>query len=127
MARILLADDEADVRTVVSRALKIDGHLVTKVADGNAAFEALQAGPFDLLLTDIVMPGLDGIALTLKATKEWPRLRVVVMTGYADQQRRARNLKALVDEIVTKPFTVMEIRDLVNDVLGRPEDSRDQR
>lgn len=126
MAQILLADDQADVRTVLSRSLQIDGHRVTKVADGDAAFEALQGGPFDLLLTDLVMPRLDGIALAVKVTKEWPRMRVVIMTGYPNPQSRARNIEALVDDIVVKPFSAVDIRNLVHDVMSRPEDSRDR-
>src|SRR5262249_41641022 len=66
VAEILLAEDDEAVREFVSRALSYYGHQVTAVPDGGAALEALEKSPYDLMLTDIVMPGLDGIALALK-------------------------------------------------------------
>ena len=118
MARVLVADDETGVRTVVLRALELDGHEVIPVADGAGALEALEGAQFDLLLTDIVMPGLDGIALALKAAKLNSEMRIILMTGYADERRRAHNLEALVDRLVAKPFTVAEIRRIVAETLG---------
>lgn len=109
MARILVADDEVGLREFVARALAGKGHDVTAVSDGGEALEALQAGDFDLLVTDIVMPQLDGIALALKAAKDFPALRIVMMTGYEDERQRAYNLDALVHEVVAKPFTLEEI------------------
>ncbi len=109
MARILIAEDEDTVREFLIRALGHDGHEVTGVADGGQALEALQASSFDLLLTDIVMPRLDGIALALKVGKDYPDLRVVLMSGYAAERGRAHNLDALVHTIVSKPFTLDQI------------------
>ncbi len=124
MARVLVADDEASVRTVVLRALQLDGHEIIPVADGAGALEALEGAQFDLLLTDIVMPGLDGIALALKAAKLDPEMKIILMTGYADEQRRAHNLEALVNQVLAKPFTVAEIRRVVSQTLGNvPNDS----
>ena len=125
MARVLVADDEAGVRTVVLRALQLDGHEIIPVADGAGALEALEGAQFDLLLTDIVMPGLDGIALALKAAKLDPEMKIILMTGYADEQHRAHNLEALVNQVLAKPFTVAEIRRVVSETLGNvPNDSR---
>ena len=64
--------------------------------DGFAALAALAAQSFDLLLCDIVMPGLDGIALALKAGKDYPALKILLMTGYSAERQRAHNLAALV-------------------------------
>lgn len=89
------------------------GHEVTAVEDGVEALQALKRGGCNLLLADIVMPRLDGIALALKTGKDYPELVIVLMTGHADEERRAHNLEALVNEIVTKPFTLDEIRTLV--------------
>ena len=86
MPRILIAEDDDAVREFVARALALQGHEVTAVIDGGAALEALAAGPYDLLLTDIVMPGLDGIALALKVAKERPSMPVLLMTGYAAER-----------------------------------------
>ena len=120
MARILLAEDDPSVREFVQRALVHQGHEVTGVCDGGEALEALQDERYDLLLTDIVMPRLDGVALALKASKEYPDMRIVLMTGYAAERDRAHNLDALVHEVVSKPFTLSDICDTIESVLNEP-------
>lgn len=120
MARILLADDEASVREFVRRALTVQGHEVTAVADGAEALVALSQGEFDLLLTDIVMPVMDGIALALKVAKEYPALRMLMMTGYIAEQERAHDLHLLVHEVVAKPFTMEQICSIVATTLTAP-------
>jgi CheY-like chemotaxis protein len=72
MARILVAEDDTAVKSFVSRALSHRGHKVTSVEDGVQALEALDRDSFDLLITDIVMPSLDGIGLALKVAKDFP-------------------------------------------------------
>jgi len=109
MASIIIAEDEAGVREFVARALAMDGHAVTATEDGLMALDRLGQGRFDLLLTDIVMPGLDGIALALKACSEWPDMRILLMSGYAAERQRAHNLEELICEVITKPFTLQEI------------------
>jgi CheY-like chemotaxis protein len=117
MVRILLAEDEPSVREFVQRALVHQGHQVTTVNDGGEALEALEDERFDLLLTDIVMPRVDGVALALKASKEYPHMRIVLMTGYAAERDRAHNLDALVHEVVSKPFTLSDICDTIDAAL----------
>ena len=118
MARILIAEDEQTVRTFVERALRHCGHEPTVVSDGLAALAALKEENYDLLLTDIVMPGLDGIALALKASKDHPGLRILLMTGYAAEQQRAHNLDALVHRVIEKPFTLEQICAAVKEELS---------
>lgn len=118
MATILLAEDDKAVREFVSRALRQDGHDVTAVGDGEQALTALEKSRFDMLLADIVMPQLDGIALALKAAKEYPELPVLLMTGYAAERQRAHNLDALFQDVISKPFTLQEIREAVRRMLG---------
>ncbi len=120
MARILLAEDEPSVREFVNRALVHRGHDVTTVNDGGEALEALVEDSFDLLLTDIVMPRVDGIALALKASKDYPKMRIVLMTGYAAERDRAHNLDSLVHEVVSKPFTLSDICDTIDAALTAP-------
>ena len=94
------------------------GHNVTTVEDGAQALVVLQKGaPFDLLLTDIVMPTMDGIALALKASKDYPDLRILMMTGYAAERQRAYNLDMLIHDVIAKPFTLDEICEKVNEAL----------
>jgi two-component system cell cycle response regulator CpdR len=120
MARILIAEDEDSLRELVRRALVADDHEVMVAPDGAEALEMLtrEAGRFDLLLTDIKMPVMDGIALALAAVRDHPRLVVLLMTGYADQRERAHGLDALIHDVVTKPFTLAGIRAAVNGALA---------
>ena len=117
MARILVAEDERAVREFVCRALGQEGHTVTPVEDGLQALAELAAGDFDLLLTDIVMPGMDGIALALKVARDNPELPILLMSGFSMERQRAHNLDALIHEVIPKPFTLREILDAVNQVL----------
>jgi CheY-like chemotaxis protein len=120
MARILVTEDDESVRTFVRRALQMDGHDVLTAEDGAEGLDTLQTerGAFDLLLTDIKMPVMDGIALALAAARDFPDLKIMLMTGYADQRERAANLEALIEDVVTKPFTLADIRARVAEVLG---------
>ncbi|MBX3495519.1 MAG: response regulator transcription factor [Parvibaculum sp.] len=122
MARILVVEDEPDVRTFVMRALKGAGHDVDIAGDGSAALEALSqargAGrPHDLLLTDILMPVMDGVSLALAAARDAPALRIMLMTGYSDQRERAHGLEAIIHDILLKPFTLDELVMRVASVL----------
>jgi CheY-like chemotaxis protein len=120
VARILIADDEEPLRLLVARAIAMDGHDIVTAEDGAEALEILtaQEGAFDLLLTDIKMPVMDGIALALSAARDFPELTILLMTGYADQRERASGLNAIVHDVVTKPFSVADIRTAVADALA---------
>lgn len=91
---------------------------MTAVGDGMQALNALQNQQFDMLLADIVMPQLDGIALALKASKDYPELPVLLMTGYAAERQRAHNLDALIHDVISKPFTLTEIRETVRRITN---------
>ena len=120
MPRVLIADDEDSMRALVARAIAMDGHETVTAQDGAEALEILtrEKGAFDLLLTDIQMPIMDGIALALSAARDFPDLTILLMTGFADQRERASNLSALVHDVVTKPFSVADIRTAVADALA---------
>ncbi|MCP3403417.1 MULTISPECIES: response regulator [unclassified Bradyrhizobium] len=120
MSKILIADDEDSMRQLVARAIAMDGHEIVTAQDGAEALEILtrEDGAFDLLLTDIQMPVMDGIALALSAARDFPNLTILLMTGFADQRERASNLNALVHDVVTKPFSVADIRTAVADALA---------
>ena len=122
MARILIAEDEDALRALVGRALLEAGHAVMAAADGAEALDILvrEGGAFDLLLTDIRMPVMDGIALALAVARDYPDLPILLMTGYADQRERALGLDALIEGVLAKPFTLAELRSEVAGVLARP-------
>jgi len=124
MARIVVAEDEEGLRGFVVRALALDGHAVTAAADGAEALEliARDAGRFDLLLADIRMPVMDGIALALATARDYPQMTILLMTGYADQRERAHGLDALIHDVISKPFTLPQIREAVKAALGQRTD-----
>jgi two-component system, cell cycle response regulator CpdR len=119
VARVLIAEDEEALRAFVARALTMDGHEVAVAADGGEALDMLvrEQGKFDVLLTDIRMPVMDGIALALAAARDFPELTILLMTGYADQRERAHGLDALIHDVIAKPFSLEEIRKAVNGAL----------
>ncbi len=119
MARILIAEDEEALRALCARALMTDGHEVKTACDGIDAIDLLARdnGRFDLLLTDIRMPMMDGIALALSAARDHPDITILMMTGYADQRERAHGLDAIIHDVISKPFTVAELRAAINEAL----------
>jgi CheY-like chemotaxis protein len=98
----------------------LEGHEVVVTQDGVEALEKLQAAPtrFDVLVTDVQMPGLDGIALVEKGLTVNAKLRVVLMSGFADELGRAAHLKDKIARVITKPFTLEQIRSAVKAALG---------
>lgn len=120
MARVLLAEDEESLRELVARALRMDGHEVVAHSDGAAALDALlcDIGCYDLLLSDIRMPALDGIALARAAAQSYPTLPILLMTGYAHQRERACDLALLIRDVIQKPFSLATICGAVRDALA---------
>lgn len=105
MATILLAEDDDSLRQFMTATLQKAGHNVTACADGLEALTALQnAEKIDLLLTDIVMPGLDGTELAARALKITPALKVLFITGFAAMAADAENIPAQGGRVVAKPF-----------------------
>jgi two-component system, cell cycle response regulator CpdR len=118
MARILVAEDHESVREYIVRGLSSAGHSIAACPDGGAALTLLRAEAFDLLVTDIVMPVMDGIALALAATDVRPDMPIIMMSGYAQERQRAHNLQDLITEVLSKPFTLAELRATVDRILA---------
>ena len=119
MAKILVAEDDDMVRDLVVRALNEDGHELTVAGDGFSALAALNRKniQYDLLLTDVKMPVMDGIALALAAGRDHPDVAIMLMTAFADQRERAHGLDALVHDVIAKPFSVDQIKGAVREAL----------
>jgi two-component system, cell cycle response regulator CpdR len=119
MAKILVAEDDDALRNLVVRALGEDVHELTAAADGAAALEELNHanGDFDLLLTDVKMPAMDGIALAMATGRGHPDVTIMMMTGFADQRERSHELDALVHDVIAKPFSVEQIKGAVREAL----------
>lgn len=123
MVRILIAEDDENVRRFVAQALKMSGYDVVEASDGGLAAEIMEEeqGAFDLLLSDIKMPIMDGIGLALEVGAKYPQVIVVLMTGFADQRERAHGLDALVYDVIVKPFSLADLLSKVEDALaGKP-------
>jgi two-component system cell cycle response regulator CpdR len=112
MIRILLAEDDESMRVYLARALERSGYEVVAVDRGTAALPLLEGDPFDLLLTDIVMPEMDGIELAQKAATIQPEMRVMFITGFAAVALKAGRA-APSAKVLSKPF---HLRDLVAEV-----------
>lgn len=112
MARILLAEDDGSLRGFLTRALERAGHAVVDCENGDDAIDALEQGPYDLLLTDIVMPEMDGIELAQHTANVAPQTRIMFITGFAAVTLKAG--KAVPQaKVLSKPF---HLRDLVLEV-----------
>ena len=123
MARILVAEDDDNVRAFVTRALEMAGHEVHEASDGGLALEIMadEDGRFDLLVSDIKMPVMDGIGLALAVKSQYPDLTILLMTGFADQRERAHGLDALIYDVLGKPFSLAQLVEKVTDAItGKP-------
>ena len=118
MAKILIAENELALREFIARGLEQRRHKGTMAQDGSDALEHLKKGKFDLLLTDIDMPIMDGIALALAAGRDYPKMKIIIMSGHEHQIERAHGLSDLVYRVVSKPFTIAGICAVVDDVLS---------
>ncbi|MXO59182.1 response regulator [Altererythrobacter salegens] len=120
MIRILLAEDDEAMRAYLSRALENAGYEVYAVDRGTMALPLLEDGEFDLLLSDIVMPEMDGIELAQRCSEVSPRTKVMFITGFAAVSLRS-NREAPQAKVLSKPF---HLRDLVLEVERMFEDAQ---
>jgi len=112
-SKILLAEDDQDMRRFLSKALRNAGFDVTSFDNGKAAYQRLREEPFELLLTDIVMPEMDGIELARKATELDPDIKVMFITGFAAVALNPDNNAPQQAKVLSKPF---HLKELVNEV-----------
>ncbi|TJX28445.1 MAG: response regulator, partial [Mesorhizobium sp.] len=106
-------------RTLAARALERAGHAIDIAADGAQGLSRIRAanGGYDLVVSDIRMPEMDGIEMAVAAAALFPAMKIMLMTGYADQRERAEELNGIILDVVQKPFTLAEIRSRVERAL----------
>jgi two-component system, cell cycle response regulator CpdR len=109
LTRILLAEDDDSLRAFLARALERAGYEVRACPDGEEAIAALNDGPYDLLLTDIVMPGVDGIEVAREAAARMPSLRIMFITGFAAVALAPGNRAPQGAKVLSKPVHLREI------------------
>jgi DNA-binding NtrC family response regulator len=125
MARIIVIDDQEPIRRVVRRALEKEGHEVLEASDGEIGERLLEGSPADVVITDIFMPGQDGILTLRQIRKRFPAVKVIVMsggdsTGMMDLRRDAELLGAV--KSLQKPFNARDIVDVVRAVLDEKKE-----
>ncbi len=116
--RILLAEDEDSMRSFLERALTSAGYEVSAFANGLEAYECLQEEAFSLLLTDIVMPEMDGIELARKACEFDPSLKIMFITGFAAVTLNTENATPDDARVLSKPFHLKELVREIDSLLA---------
>ena len=123
MASILLVDDDEQLRTMLSEVLRRAGHQVREASDGNQGLRLYEIQPSDLIITDLVMPGEEGLGMIRKLKRLHPEVKIIAISGGGrigplskqDYLKMARMLGAQI--VLTKPFSNQEILDAVNNML----------
>lgn len=120
MAKILVVEDDDALRVLAARALERLGHEVDIANDGASGLTLIvdQNAGYDLVLSDIRMPEMDGIQMALEASATFPSLKIMLFTGYADQRERAAELDGVIVDVMQKPFALTELRDRVEQALA---------
>jgi PAS domain S-box-containing protein len=123
---VLIVEDEASLRKLVRRVLEADGKRVLEASDGREALTVLEheGADIDLLITDIVMPGMNGPELVEHVTERWPDLRVVYSSGYTDSRLAGRGFDERAFDLLRKPYTVEALRQRVTHELDASSSNR---
>ena len=125
MARLLLAEDEANIASFIERGLNECGYEVTVAKDGEAAWQQVQAEAFDLLILDIIMPKLDGLRLCQMFRRQYGYTTPVLMvTALGTTDDIVAGLDAGADDYIAKPFSFAELQARIRALLRRKEETR---
>ena len=125
--QILLVDDEAIALTNLTHVLQREGYAVTACRDGEAALAALKRSEFDLVLTDLKMPGIDGMEVLREVRASYPDVPVIMITGYATLDSAVEAMKAGAYHYIAKPFRLAEAREVVRSALELRRVKRENR
>ncbi|GLQ05738.1 response regulator [Sneathiella chinensis] len=117
MARILLAEDDSSLRHFLAKSLEAAGHEVIAFGDGEDALPVLDAGPFDILISDVVMPNVGGIELAVKAKASLPNLPVIFITGFSAVAVEMSEQGQAGNQVLSKPFHLSTLVEAVDRAL----------
>jgi excisionase family DNA binding protein len=119
-ARVLVVDDELPVRELLNKTLTMSNYDVDTAADGSAALERLRDSEYDLLITDLKMPGLDGLSVIREVRRERPEIPVIIITSYSTEANAIEAINLGVAGYITKPFRLPRILAAAARALGEP-------
>jgi two-component system, OmpR family, KDP operon response regulator KdpE len=120
--RILVVDDDVAISRLVCTNLKARGYEVNAVGDGQSALNAVEANFTDLVILDIMMPGLDGIEVC-RRVREWSRVPIIMLSARGDENDKVKCLEIGADDYLTKPFGIAELMARINTALRHSEQS----
>ncbi len=115
--KILLVDDEPTICHLIEEMLKLEGYLVDVSFSGTDALDMIKNCDYQMLITDIKMPGIDGLELIEKAKEKNPEIRTIIITGYTTVDTVVRSLRCRVDDYIRKPFNICEVREVVKNTF----------
>ena len=122
MARILIIDDDDALRGVIAQNLEYAGHTVVQAADGRQGVDLFHTTPLDLVLTDLVMPGKEGVETIIEIHREKPELPIIAMSGGMPRSNMYLDIAAKLGarRALAKPFTPQDLIKAINEVLAEP-------
>ncbi len=115
--KILLVDDEPAICHLIEEMLKFEGYLVDVSFSGTDALDMINNCDYQMLITDIKMPGIDGLELIEKAKEKNPEIRTIIITGYTTVDTVVQSLRRGVDDYIKKPFNVCEMKKVVKNIF----------
>jgi YesN/AraC family two-component response regulator len=125
-ASVLIVDDETFIRQILARIVSREGYQVCQACDGQDALDRLSDTSCDIVISDIKMPNMDGIALLSEIKSRHPEISVVLITAYAGEYSGEEALKAGADAFIAKPFKNVEIAETLREVLRKNLRSRNK-
>lgn len=123
-ARILVVDDEREIRRCLESSLEEKGYTVLAAESGEKALAVLKQNPVDVAIVDLLLPGIDGIELT-KSIRQWSTLPIIILSAIGDDKKKVEALETGADDYVTKPFSIAEVVARIRSVLRRVVGSKD--
>ncbi len=126
MAKLLIVEDDSAMRSALTLALKAAGYQVESAENGAHALEMTAGKSFDLIISDIRMPGMDGVAVVSRIKKATPLIKTILITGYSDEEPLARAINAGVDGLLKKPFQIKDLLHLVSLRLEEQEREKEK-
>ncbi len=122
-ARVLVVDDDDEMRALLRRTLEFDGYEVTERDRGTHVLETLRGAPFDLIILDKEMPGLTGLDLLPILRREFPQVPVVLVTAFGGRQIASSALRLGAASYLEKPFRLGQLRDVIDGLISPSADA----